>query len=286
MIATRFRSVYWVGGVAVAALSCYLVSQRVAAERANLAKVETAILIGERQIRALETEIGTRAGMKQIERWNVEVLSLSAPKAGQFVADEAQLASLMQPVQPAMEAPAAVQVAAIEEAPEALPHITRASYEAPPTITRIAETKARPAHKPEKLANADPVLKAEKPVRGASKPEKLARAKPEADRAARTKPQVEKLASKKAEAKPERTRLASAKDAKPRAERERVAERKRDRAPERQADNTPRLRSAVFVKPTTQKAPAAQRVALLDSKLLGDLGKLARNERTGGKRDR
>lgn len=285
MIATRFRSVYWVGGVAVAALSCYLVSQRVAAERASLAKVETAILIGERQIRALETEIGTRAGMKQIERWNVEVLSLSAPKAGQFVADEAQLASLMQPVQPAMEAPAAVQVAAIDDAPEALPHITRASYEAPPTITRIAETKARPAPKPEKLANAKPASKAEKPARAAAKPEKLARIKPEADKPARMKRQVEKLALKKPETKPERTRLASVKDPKPRADRERAAERKRDRAPERQADNTPRLRSAVFVKPT-QKAPAAQKVALLDSKLLGDLGKLARNERTGGKRDR
>ncbi|MDB5689945.1 MAG: hypothetical protein JWL91_1821 [Sphingomonas bacterium] len=228
MIATRFRSVYWVGGVAVAALGCYLVSQRVAAERATLVRVETAIVIGERQIRSLETEIGTRAGMKQIERWNVEVLSLSAPKAGQFVADEVQLASLVQPAQPAMEAPAAVQVVAIDEAPAALPHVTRASYEAPVAVTRVAE-----AH-----------------------------------------PKVE------------RARPAKAKEAKPRPERERLADSKRDRAPERNADDTPRVRSAVFVKPATHKGTAPQKVALLDEKLLGDLGKLARNERTGGKRNR
>ncbi|MDB5662445.1 MAG: hypothetical protein JWN59_783, partial [Sphingomonas bacterium] len=88
MIATRFRSVYWVGGVAVAALGCYLVSQRVAAERAELASVEASIVTGKREIRALETELGTRAGMNQLERWNVEVLSLSAPKPGQYLDSE------------------------------------------------------------------------------------------------------------------------------------------------------------------------------------------------------
>ena len=94
MIATRFRSVGWVAGVAVAALGCYLVSQRVATERAVLAKVEGRILAARQDIRQLQTEIGTRGRMGQLELWNSDVLALSAPKAGQFLESEVRLASL------------------------------------------------------------------------------------------------------------------------------------------------------------------------------------------------
>ena len=97
MIATRCRSVGWVAGVAVAALSCYLVSQRVATERAMLMKVERQILAAKRDIRDLQTEIGARGRMGQLERWNGEVLALSAPGAGQFRENEVRLASLNDP---------------------------------------------------------------------------------------------------------------------------------------------------------------------------------------------
>ena len=96
MIATRFRSVGWVAGVAVAALGCYLVSQRVATERATVAKVERQILLAKQDIRQLQTEIGTRGRMGQLEVWNGQVLALSAPKAGQFLESEVRLASLNQ----------------------------------------------------------------------------------------------------------------------------------------------------------------------------------------------
>ena len=96
MIATRFRSVGWVAGVAVAALGCYLVSQRVATERATVAKVERQILAAKQDIRQLQTEIGTRGRMGQLEVWNGQVLALSAPKAGQFLESEVRLASLNQ----------------------------------------------------------------------------------------------------------------------------------------------------------------------------------------------
>ena len=96
MIATRFRSVGWVAGVAVAALGCYLVSQRVATERATVAKVERQILAAKQDIRQLQTEIGTRGRMGQLEIWNGQVLALSAPKAGQFLESEVRLASLNQ----------------------------------------------------------------------------------------------------------------------------------------------------------------------------------------------
>jgi hypothetical protein len=267
MIATRFRSVYWVGGVAVAALGCYLVSQRVAAERASLVKVETAIMIGERQIRALETEIGTRAGMKQIERWNVDVLALSAPKAAQFVSDEAQLASLVQPAPAAMAAPAAVQVAAVDVGPAALPHVTRASYQAPAPAERIA---VRASEEPD-LVKAKPKDKAAATDKAPAKDKVAAKDKITAKDKATTKEKV------------------TAKDKPHVAEKVRLTERKRsdsDAARARDADDAPRVRSAVFVKPAPARKLAPEKVALLDDKLLGDLGRLARSERTGGKRNR
>lgn len=97
MIATRFRPVGWAACVAVAALGCYLVSQRVATERALVAKAERQILSTKLQIRHLQTEIGTRSRMGQLEQWNGDVLALSAPKAGQFLDSEVHLASLNQP---------------------------------------------------------------------------------------------------------------------------------------------------------------------------------------------
>ena len=85
MSARSFRSVFMVASCAGAALGCYLVSLRVASERAALENVETKIVLAQRDIRLLQTEIGTRGRLAQLERWNVKVLALSAPSADQFV---------------------------------------------------------------------------------------------------------------------------------------------------------------------------------------------------------
>ena len=73
MIATRFRSVAWTGCICVAALSFYMVSQTVAAKRAELAGVERKIFAANQDIRDLRTEIDTRGGLAQIENWNAKV---------------------------------------------------------------------------------------------------------------------------------------------------------------------------------------------------------------------
>ena len=106
MSARSFRSVFMVASCAGAALGCYLVSLRVASERAALQEVETQIVMAERDIRLLKTEIGTRGRLAQLERWNVKVLALSAPTADQFVDGGFALARLVRP-QPRneMEAP-------------------------------------------------------------------------------------------------------------------------------------------------------------------------------------
>jgi hypothetical protein len=95
--ARSLRPVVAVATVATAALGCYLVSLRVATERSSLEDVENRIVMAQRDIRTLQTEIGTRGRLEQLERWNVRVLALSAPKADQFVDGGYQLARLARP---------------------------------------------------------------------------------------------------------------------------------------------------------------------------------------------
>ena len=112
MSARGFRSVFMVGAIAGTALSCYLVSLRVASERAALETVENRIVMAQRDIRLLETEIGTRGRLAQLERWNVKVIRLSAPSADQFVDGAFQLATLARPeTRPAIDAPVVLAAA-------------------------------------------------------------------------------------------------------------------------------------------------------------------------------
>ena len=96
MIARGFRSVVWVAAVGGAALGCYMLSLQVATERADLAKVEARIIATKQEIRSLQTELGTRGRLSQLEQWNSDVLALSAPATGQYLKDEFLLARLDQ----------------------------------------------------------------------------------------------------------------------------------------------------------------------------------------------
>ena len=97
MSGRSFHSLFMVASCAGAALGCYLVSLRVASERAALEDVETRIVLAQRDMRVLQTEIGTRGRLAQLERWNVKVLALSAPAADQFLGGSFELARLTQP---------------------------------------------------------------------------------------------------------------------------------------------------------------------------------------------
>jgi hypothetical protein len=91
MITQRFRPVFWVAGVAVAATALYTVSLRVANERGRLESLDRQIVIAKRDIRQLQTELGSRGSLRQLERWNGEVLALVSPGASQFLPNEAAL---------------------------------------------------------------------------------------------------------------------------------------------------------------------------------------------------
>ena len=97
MSGRSFHSVFMVASCAGAALGCYLVSLRVASERAKLESVETQIVLAQRDLRVLQTEIGTRGRLAQLERWNARVLALAAPSADQFLSGGFELARLARP---------------------------------------------------------------------------------------------------------------------------------------------------------------------------------------------
>src|SRR5205085_10717570 len=96
MSAHSFRSLTMAATCAAAALGCYLVSLRVASERAALEDVETRIVLAQRDLRVLQTEIGTRGRLSQLERWNTGAFALSAPAADQFLRGSFELARLTQ----------------------------------------------------------------------------------------------------------------------------------------------------------------------------------------------
>ena len=97
MSARSFGSLFMVASCAGAALGCYLVSLRVASERAALENVETKIVSTQGELRMIQTEIGTRGRLSQLERWNAGAFALSAPAANQFVGGSFELAKLVQP---------------------------------------------------------------------------------------------------------------------------------------------------------------------------------------------
>src|ERR1700760_2484737 len=96
MRSRSFGSLLMVASCAGAALGCYLVSLRVASERAQLEDVETRIVLAQRDMRVIQTETGTRGRLSQLERWNAS-FALSAPAANQFLEGSFQLAQLVHP---------------------------------------------------------------------------------------------------------------------------------------------------------------------------------------------
>jgi len=97
MSSRSFRSVFMVASCAGAALGCYMVSLRVASERAQLEAVEGRIVLAQRDMRVLQTEIGTRGRLSQLERWNAGAFALAAPSADQFLKGGFELARLARP---------------------------------------------------------------------------------------------------------------------------------------------------------------------------------------------
>ena len=156
MMAPGFKPVGWVAAVAVAAIGCYMVSLNVAAERAELARVEYRIVVAKQAIRALQTELGTRGRLAQLEQWNAEVLALSAPTSAQFLDSEVRLARFEQPA-PTIEDRAPLRMASAETV-EPVP-----ADDAPVQVVQ-AVAPAKPQAQPELVRRASLDIAPSKPL--------------------------------------------------------------------------------------------------------------------------
>jgi hypothetical protein len=112
MIMSRFRSMGLAAGAAASVLSCYMVSLRVARERGEVERIQQQIADTRDDIRALQTELGTRGRMRQLERWNSDVLALSAPGAAQYLNGVVELAAYQPVTAPKVDAGTAMAAAA------------------------------------------------------------------------------------------------------------------------------------------------------------------------------
>jgi hypothetical protein len=159
MIARGFKPVGWVAAIATSVLGCYMLSLNVAAERADLASVERQIIAAKQDIRTLQTELGTRGRLTQLEHWNAEVLALSAPASKQFLQNEFRLASFTEPPRSLDENVVKVRMAsadAVTAPPTAKPAIVSDFVNettSPPVLVRKAS-----------LAVADAPAQGESPV--------------------------------------------------------------------------------------------------------------------------
>lgn len=138
-----FKGFGWLLCFATVSPACYMVSSQVAAERGRVEAVEHAIIEARREIRGLETEFDTRANLAQLERWNGDVLSLSAPRPDQYLSGDAALASL-RPLQgerqyAALVVPSATDVAQAVVAPVVQPAVAVAMPAKTPAVLQPAE---------------------------------------------------------------------------------------------------------------------------------------------------
>lgn len=131
MIGTRLRSAALVAGMMSSALAFYMVSLRVSAERSAVAQLERQIASNLMSIRQLNSELGTRERLPQIEKWNADVLALSSPKPHQYLDGAVELAAFATDRQPAMNAQLRQAVLQSEQRPATTADVVQAvSYAA------------------------------------------------------------------------------------------------------------------------------------------------------------
>lgn len=207
MIAKGFKPVIWVTAIGTAALACYMLSLRVAAERADLAGLEREIIATQQQIRALNTELGTRGRVQQLQHWNDEVLALVAPVSGQYLAGGVMLARF-ETRQPVLADQAEVRMASAEVPAAAAPAPAVQPQRA------VAPAPAAPLRQPAMVHRASlTVAPASAPARAEPKPPAAAAARPPAQpprvRTVTAEPAPAPARARPAAAAPARTRPAA-----------------------------------------------------------------------------
>lgn len=109
MSSTQARSLGWMAVLAICVAMVVVLSVKVHAVRSEVLLAERRLIALERETLLLETEFQTRASQRQLAEWNTVEFGYEAPRAGQFLDGERQLASLGQRLGP--DAPAPIRLA-------------------------------------------------------------------------------------------------------------------------------------------------------------------------------
>lgn len=114
MSSNQARSLGWMAVLAICLALVTILSFKVHAVKSEVLLAERQIITLERETLLLETEFETRASQRQLAQWNAVEFGYEAPRAGQFLDGERQLASLGQRLGP--DAPAPIRLARADPA--------------------------------------------------------------------------------------------------------------------------------------------------------------------------
>ncbi|WP_379922261.1 hypothetical protein [Erythrobacter sp. R86502] len=106
---SKARSLGWVAVLAICFALLVVLSFKVHAVKSEVLLAERQLIALERETMLLETEFETRANQRQLAEWNAVEFGYEAPRAGQFLDSERQLASLGERLGP--DAPSPIRLA-------------------------------------------------------------------------------------------------------------------------------------------------------------------------------
>ncbi len=114
MTSTQARSLGWAAVLAICFAAVVVLSFKVHAVRSEVLLAERQLISLQRETILLETEFETRASQRQLAEWNAVEFGYEAPRAGQFLDGERQLASLGEVRGP--DAPSPIRLASADAA--------------------------------------------------------------------------------------------------------------------------------------------------------------------------
>jgi hypothetical protein len=117
MTSSQARSLGWAAVLAICFALVVVLSFKVHAVKSEVLLAERQLIALQRETLLLETEFQTRASQRQLAEWNTVEFGYAAPRAGQFLEGERQLASLGE-VRGA-DAPAPIRLARADSAASA-----------------------------------------------------------------------------------------------------------------------------------------------------------------------
>jgi hypothetical protein len=117
MTSSQARSLGWAAVLAICFALVVVLSFKVHAVKSEVLLAERQLIALQRETLLLETEFETRASQRQLAEWNTVEFGYAAPRAGQFLEGERQLASLGE-VRGA-DAPAPIRLARADSAASA-----------------------------------------------------------------------------------------------------------------------------------------------------------------------